>query len=103
MEVIRRWNDANNATTLDGRPVHREKEIYLPSYQQWFPVLPQSIHFIFRDASKPRGSTLFCTCGASGVIVGPQAYKKYTSFMGNEVLACHHFIQYGTHADGSHE
>lgn len=103
MQVIRNSGDPNHAKTLGGIPVQREKELFLKSYQQWFPILQTSMHFCFRDASQPRGSTLFCTCGAPAVIVGYEAYKKYQSFIGNEVIVCHHFIQYGRHADGSHE
>lgn len=101
--IIQHWNDPNSAVTLGGIPVHREDKIFLSSYQQWFPVLPQSMHFIFKDTSQPRGSTLFCTCGATGIIVGYEAYKDLNSYIGSEVLACHHFIQYGVHADKSHE
>lgn len=101
--IIRSHNDPNNATTLGGKPVQRETHIFLPSYRQWFYVLQTSMHFCFRDASMPRGTTLFCTCGAPAIIVGFEAYKKYSSFLGNEVIACHNFIQFGVHADGSHE
>lgn len=101
--IIRKHNDPNNAITLGGITVRREEKIFLPSYKQWFPVLPTSMHFCFRDASHPRGSTLFCTCGAPAIIVGFEAYNKHSSYIGNEVIACHSFIQYGRHADGSHE
>jgi hypothetical protein len=102
-QIVRNHNDPRNAVTLGGVPVQREDKIYLPSHQQWLPVLQTSMHFVFRDASHPRGSTLFCTCGSAAVVVGYDAYEKYQSYMGNEVLACHNFIQYGVHADGSHE
>lgn len=101
--IIRNHNDPNHAVTLGGHPVNREKEIFLLSYKQWFPVLQTSMHFCFRDPSVPRGTTLFCTCGAPAIIVGYDAYKRYSSFIGNEVIICHNFIQYGQHADGSHE
>jgi hypothetical protein len=101
--IIRRHNDANHAITLNGIPVNREKEIFLPSYKQWFPVLQTSMHFCFRDASRPRGTTIFCTCGAPAIIVGYEAYKSVNSYIGNEVIVCHHYIQYGSHSDGSHE
>jgi len=103
MHVIRNVGDPNHAKTLDGVYIQREKEIFLPSYQQWFPVLQTSMHFCFRDSSHARGSTLFCTCGASAIIVGYEAYKKYQAYIGNEVISCHHFIQFGVHSDGSHE
>lgn len=103
MKVIRNVGDPNRARTLAGRDVQREKAIYLPSHHATLPVLQTSMHFCFRDASQPRGSTLFCTCGAPAVIVGYQAYEKYNSYIGNEVIVCMNFIQYGRHADGSHE
>jgi hypothetical protein len=102
-KIIRSHNDPNHAVTLGGIPVGREKMIFLPSYRQWFPVLQTSMHFCFRDASHARGTTLFCTCGSPGIIVGFEAYRKHSSFIGNEVISCHHYIQYGQHSDGSHE
>lgn len=104
VKVIRNVGDPNNARTLDGIPVRREQMIYLPSHHSWLPVLQTSMHFCFRDGSHARGSTLFCTCGAMGIVVGYEAYRKWQSkYIGNEVIACHNFIQFGVHADGSHE
>ena len=102
-QIIRNHNDPNSAVTLGGKRVVREREIYLPSYRQYFPVLQTSMHFCFRDASQPRGSTLFCTCGAAAIVVGYAGYKKYNAYIGNEVISCLNFIQYGVHADGSQE
>jgi len=101
--LIRSHNDPKNAITLGGQHVHREDRIFLPSHNSNLPVLQTSMHFCFRDASVPRGTTLFCTCGSPAIVVGFEGYKKYQSFIGNEVIACHYFIQYGVHSDGSHE
>lgn len=102
-QIVRNHNDPNHATTLGGIPVERKKEIYLPSYHYNVPVLQTSMHFSFHDPSVPRGTTLFCTCGSASVVVGFEAYKKLNSHIGNEVIVCHYYIQYGVHADGSHE
>lgn len=102
-QVIRNHNDPNNAITLNGKPVRREKEIYLPSHQAIIPVLQTSMHFCFRDPSIPRGTTLFCTCGSMAIVAGYEAYKHLNAFIGNEVISCHHYIQFGVHSDGSHE
>lgn len=101
--IIRNHNDPNHAITLGGIRVERKTEIYLPSHHANLPVLQTSMHFCYRDDSQPRGSTLFCTCGSMGITVGYEAYRHLNSFIGNEVIACHHFIQTGVHADGSHE
>ena len=102
-QVIRNTGDPNNARTLGGQHVERKKELWLPSYKQYIPVLQTSMHFCYHDPSVPRGSTIFCTCGAPGVVVGYEAYKKLNSFIANEVVACLNYIQYGIHSDGSHE
>lgn len=102
-KIVRNHNDPNHATTLNGVYVQREKFIYLPSHQANLPVLQTSMHFCFRDASRPFGSTLFCTCGSFAEVVGYEAYRRLNSFIGNEVIACHNYIQKGIHADGSHE
>ena len=101
--IIRNHNDPNNATTLNGKRVVREQRIFVPTHREWYPVLQTSMHFCFRDASAPRGSTLFCTCGSAAGIFGYNAYQKYTSWLGREVIACISFIQTGVHSDGSHE
>jgi hypothetical protein len=101
--IIRTHNDAHNAITLNGRPVRREKEIYLPSHQAVIPVLQTSMHFCFRDDSMPRGTTLFCTCGSFATVVGYNAYKHLNAYIGNEAIACHSYIQTNQHSDGSHE
>ena len=102
-QIIKHFNSPKEAITLGGKSVHREKMIFLPSHRQWFPVLQTDLHFCFRDASHARGTTLFCTCGSPAIIIGYEAYQKYQSYIGNEVIACHHFIQFGVHSDGSHE
>lgn len=101
--IIKHFNDPNNAVTLSGHQVRREKSIWLPSHSSWLPVLQTSMHFCFRDPTVPRGTTLFCTCGSAAIVVGYEAYHKYSSYIGSEVITCHHFIQYGVHSDGSHE
>ncbi len=102
-KIIRNHNDPNHATTLNGRYVQREKEIYLPSHNASIPVLQTSMHFCFYDPTLPRGTTLFCTCGAVAGVFGFEGYKRWTSWIGNEVIACYNFIQFGVHSDGSHE
>jgi len=101
--IIRNHNDPRHATTLHGDPVERQEQIFLPSYREWLPVLQTSMHFCFRDPSVPRGTTLFCTCGSMASIFGYEGYKHVNSFMGIQVISCHHYIQYGVHSDGSHE
>jgi len=101
--IIKHHNDPKFAYTIKGDRVERQTEIYLPSDNHWYPVLQTSMHFCFRDPSVPRGTTLFCTCGAPAAIFGYQAYIKWNSFIGAEVIGCTYFIQYKVHADGSHE
>jgi hypothetical protein len=102
--VIRNWNTPNIAKTLSGHEIRRETAIYLKSHEAAYACLPTAMHFVYHDPTVPRGSTLICTCGAAGGVFGREGYKKWTSInYGNEVIACSHFIQYGWHADGSHE
>ena len=101
--IIKHHNDPNFAVTLGGDRVTRQDEIYLPSHKQWYKVLQTSMHFCFRDPSVPRGTTLFCTCGAPAGVFDYSAYKDWNSYVGNQVIACHNFMQFRIHADGSHE
>lgn len=103
--VIRNWNTPNIAKTLSGHEVRREQAIYLKSHEAAYACLPTAMHFCYKDPVEgKRGSTILCTCGAAAGVFGRVAYKKWTSVnYGNEVIACTNFIQYGVHADGSHE
>jgi len=101
--VIKHWNDPNHAVTLSGHQVVRQQAIYLKSHERAYQVLPTSMHFVYHDPTVPRGSTLLCTCGASAGIFGYEGYKRWSSFIATEIIACSEFIQQGKHADGSHE
>ena len=102
--IIKHFNSPKEAVTLDGYRVRREDKIFLKSYNEWFPVLQTDIHFCFKEPSGKSGrSTIMCTCGGFAATFSYDAYKKYSSFIGSQVIACHDFIQYGTHADNSHE
>lgn len=101
--VIRNWNTPNIAKTLSGHEVRREAAIFLKSHERAYQVLPTAMHFVYRDPSVVRGSTLLCTCGASAGVFGYEAYKRWSSFIATEVISCYHFLQYGVHADNSHE
>lgn len=104
--IIRNWRTPNIAYTLSGDEVRRETAIFLKSHEAAYACLPTAMHFCYKDpaASTRRGSTILCTCGAAAGVFSRQAYMKWTSInYGNDVIACTHFIQYGKHADGSHE
>jgi hypothetical protein len=102
--IVRNVGDPKNTVTVDGIPVHREDMIFLSSHNRWYRVLPTSMHFCYKDPThRESGSTILCTCGAPASVYGHEGYKRFSSFMGTEVIACNNLIQYGVHADGSHE
>lgn len=102
--VIRTWNSANEATLLSGHHVYRQQALFLKSHERAYPCLPTELHFCYKEPVVRQGSTIMCTCGATGAVFGREGYRRWTSVnYGNEVIACSHFIQYGKHADGSHE
>ena len=101
--VIKHWNDPNHAVTLSGHQVVRQEAIYLNSHERAYQVLPTSMHFVYHDPTVSRGSTLLCTCGSSAGVFGYEGYKRWSSFIATEIIACSEFIQQGKHADGSHE
>lgn len=100
---IKHWNDPKHAVTLSGHIVTKQEALYLKSHERAYQTLPTSMHFVYHDPTVPRGSTLLCTCGAAAGVFGFEAYKKWCSFIATEIIACTHFIQYGKHADNSHE
>jgi len=101
--VIRNWNSPKSATTISGHIVTKQPALYLKSHERAYQTLPTAMHFVYYDPTVPRGSTLLCTCGSSAGVFGYEGYKRWSSFIATEIVACHNFIQYGVHADGSHE
>lgn len=95
--VVRHIGDLKKAKNVDGEDVYRQD--YLPFQGKTIRVLNTDNHFMYR--SRRLGSALLCTCGGQAVSVGFHAYKQYSSFIGNEVLACYYLIHSGKHADGS--
>ena len=97
--VIRGRGTIKRTTNKDGETVERQSSIYLASHQQWYPCLPTDNHFVYK--TKNIGVSTMCTCGSASVVVGYGQYKKWSSWIGNEVLVCQSLVQYGRHADGS--
>lgn len=97
--VVRNIGDLKRARNVDGETVYRQESIFLRTYGYNVPCLNTDNHFIFK--SKRLGMSTLCTCGSPATLVGYHAYRKYSSYIGNEVLCCHFFFQSGRHADGS--
>lgn len=98
--VVRNIGDLKHTKNVDGRDVYRQDEIFLSSYGYHVRCLNTDNHFVYK--SNKLGASTLCTCGSPAVTMGYHAYYKYSSYIGNEVLMCHFFFQYGVHADGSH-
>lgn len=98
--VVRNLGDAKRTRNVDGEEVERQDYIFLSTFGYAVPCLNTDTHFVFK--SKRLGVATLCTCGSPAMAVGYNGYKRFASFMGTEVLACHNLIQYGVHSDGSH-
>ena len=48
-------------------------------------------------------STIFCTCGSPAGVFEYAAYRRFQDENIGSVVACISLMQYGVHADGSHE
>ena len=97
-EVVRNVGRRKQATLPNGRVVEPQERLQLSD--GWYPVLNTDTHFCFTTSHF--GSRMLCSCGGEAALVGYHAYKKYSSYIGNEVIACLDYLQYGRHRDGSH-
>ena len=97
--VIHQYGRPVKARDVDGQEIFREDHIYVRAYHQWFNVLEYDNHFVYR--TEKMGAALLCTCGSPAAAVGYQEYMKYSSFKGNQVIACIHHLNTGHHSDGS--
>jgi len=95
--VVRNVGDLKRAKNVDGQEVRRQE--YLQYHDSMMKCLNTDNHFIYR--SRRVGSSLLCTFGSQAVTVGYHVYKKYSSYIRNEVLICYHLMSSGRHADGS--
>ena len=105
--IIRARNNLNVAETIHGTRVRRQEKIYFSQIGRSIACAPMDNHFVFED-NKQMGWTLFCTCGAPGVIVGYQVYKQDASpsskekdTIAGELIVCFHHATYNCHLDGS--
>ena len=96
--VIHQYGRPTKATDVDGREIFREERIFFN--RAWCAVLDYDNHFVYKT-DKIGAATLMCTCGSAAGVVGYHAYKNYSSFIGNEVVACLHHLNSGRHGDGS--
>lgn len=96
--IVKHLGKVMKATTQSGDVVERREWLQLKNGT--YPCLSSETHFVYR--TRRLGSTMRCTCGMEAVIVGYQQYKKYSSYIGNEVVMCLAYAQNGAHVDGSH-
>lgn len=113
--IIHHFNSPNSAMTLDGKEVKREDKLWYCDFDdqqrpvwgtgRFISVATYDNHFIYIDPMWRRikgRSHYMCTCGAMGVIVGYNAYRKDASPSDTgELFVCHVHATYGKHADGS--
>jgi hypothetical protein len=97
-EVVRNIGRRKQATLPNGRIVEPQERLQLSD--GWYPTLNTENHFVYTTTHF--GSRMLCTCGGEAALCGYHAYKQYSSYIGNEVVACLDFLQYGRHRDGSH-
>lgn len=99
-QIIKHHGRPVRATGLDGGEITREDRIFLASHQDWYPTLDYYDHFVYYK--KQLGSTLMCTCGSQAGVVGYEAYRKFASYQGPNVIACLYYTEHKSHVDGSH-
>jgi hypothetical protein len=98
VSVVRNLGSRKQATLPNGRVVERQDNLQLTDGR--YPCLQSETHFLYTTTHF--GSKIMCSCGMNGVLVGYHAYKEFSSYIGNEVIMCHHYLTKGCHADGSH-
>lgn len=96
--IIRNTGRAKTAKLPNGETVERAETIKLTD--GWYACLDTDTHFVYH--TNRLGSSMMCTCGGEAVVVGYSQYKKYASYMGNDVIMCMSYAQNGVHRDGSH-
>jgi hypothetical protein len=98
VSIVRNLGNKKQATLPNGRIVERQESLQLTDGS--YPCLPTDTHFVY--VTTHFGSRMMCTCGGEAALVGYHAYKKYASYIANEVIACLDFLNLGHHRDGSH-
>ena len=76
-----------------------ERSDYIRLKDGFHKTLDTTTHFVYKTNNL--GSSILCTCGSPAIVVSYGQYKEWSSFIGNEVIACQLLIQHGRHGDGS--
>jgi hypothetical protein len=101
MHIVRNINTPKEATTLDGKKVHREEKLYVPEMQAFIPCASYSNHFIYANPSTKKGQPCYlCTCGSLAVVIGSNAYAQDQSPSG-ALFVCHCHATFSRHSDGT--
>ena len=96
--IVRNLGSARKTRLPSGELVEAAEWIQLSDGK--YPTLSGDIHFVYK--TKNLGSSMMCTCGGEAVVVGYAQYKQYSSYIGNDVIMCLNYAQYGEHRDRSH-
>lgn len=96
--VIHQYGRPTKARDVDGHTIQKEDKIFFN--KRWYPVLDYDNHFIY-TTDKVGSASIMCTCGGFAGVVGYRAYKRFSSYVGPDVVACIQHINTGRHGDGS--
>jgi hypothetical protein len=106
--IIRQWNSPNQAETMDGHLVEREKHLYFGEpFNRFVLCADYDTHFVYDDPEARKGTigrwTPVCTCGSAAGVVGYNAYKQDASpsagMVTGELVVCLIHAQTGLHAN----
>jgi hypothetical protein len=87
----------NQAVTLEGIKVYREKSLWIPELGEVL-CTPDQDHFVYEEPTGKEGRPSYlCTCGSLAVVVGPETHKRFSSLK-CKMLMCHAYMLYGKHA-----
>lgn len=90
MNVIHHFGDPKQATTLKGKQIKRQEQLFVPEWNALVPCAPYDDHFIYENPDHNRGSSSYmCTCGSPAVVINPEREKR--------MFVCLFHATYGSH------
>lgn len=95
-QIIRHYGKPKEGELPDGFKVYARDKFWVDEYNAFIPAVPYDNHFLYEVPVRYVGSSIRCSCGSFGCVVGLSGYVLDASPQG-KLVVCHYNATHGVH------